>query len=361
MNPKKRIISLRKRFLSKLLKPSAAICIVGSLGISQSYAQNKTLEQYSENKTPAEQSSSNIFEPRESYFSIVAGDGRTDNGETLGCRAFEARIGTLLTDRIRGDLIYENEGHPEEGHRDGFAYQFVYEKLLRKNFGFEIGAGPYFSMNTTNINGEEHDDKNLGGLFSGAILYNIKGISSEGWHLRLGYNHTEMPGAMSTDAIMLGFAKYFGAVPSKTIDDTIPSKTIDMQLLPIELNVIGASFKTNRSGTEHALGYQIEAKTPIRENVDVSASYIEEGKDELVDRRGAAFQIWKKQPFTEKSSVNAGVGPYFAEGINGLLSLELRKKIGEKNDIFFRFSRIADFKSDKTDRDMFGIGYSHRS
>ena len=233
---KKRMISLRKRVLSKLLKPLAAICIVGSLGISQSYAQNETIEDSLENKTPEEQSSSTPYEPGESYFSFVAGNGRTDNGESLEWRAFEVRIGTLLTDKIRGDLIYENEGHPSEGHRDGFAYQFVYEKPLRKNFGFEIGAGPYFSMNTINTDGEEYDDKNLGVLFSGAILYNIKGISSEGWHLRLGYNHVQMPGAMNTDAIMLGFGKYFGAVPSKTIDDAAPSKTIDLQLPPIELN-----------------------------------------------------------------------------------------------------------------------------
>ena len=133
-----------------------------------------------------------------------------------------------------------------------------------------------------------------------------------------------------------------------------------MQLPPIELNLIGAVFQTNRSGTEPALGYQVEAKTPIRENIDVSASYIQEGKDELVDRRGAALQIWKEYHLTEKWSVNAGAGPYFAEGVNGLLSLEVRREINEKNDIFFRFSRIADFKNDETDRDMFGLGYSYR-
>ncbi|MDB5839282.1 MAG: hypothetical protein JWQ23_1234 [Herminiimonas sp.] len=47
----------------------------------------------------------------------------------------------------------ENEGHPDNNHRDGFGIQLVYTNAFVNNLAAEFGAGPYLSMNTTEFGG----------------------------------------------------------------------------------------------------------------------------------------------------------------------------------------------------------------
>lgn len=288
------------------------------------------------------------------YISYTMGDGRASEGGSLQYKAFELRVGKQLSERTHVDIIHVNEGHPINNHRDGFAVQGVYKQPITENLSVEVGAGPYFSMNTTTINGKELDDKNLGLLGTVAALYSLDSLYP-GLAIRAQYNHVAMPGAVSTDAILVGAEVKFGG-PSEGATNT-GKKT--------EVAVIGDHFKTNHGGTSAAQGYQIEMKGSLTEHTAGSVSYMYEGKDTRVDRQGVATQYWYVQQLPQNVSVSAGAGPYVAQNqldkssvpVNGLISMEIKKDVNKNVSVFVRINRIADF-SGSNDRDILGLGVS---
>ncbi|MDD4975906.1 MAG: hypothetical protein PHY93_16230 [Bacteriovorax sp.] len=289
-----------------------------------------------------------------SYISYEPGNGEGSVGGNMQWKAYTVRLGKYIKDNLRMDFVYVNEGHPTNNHRDGFALEAAYDIPVTKNFALEVGAGLDFSMNTTIIDGESRDDKRLGLVGTVAAIYYLDRISP-GLHLRAEYNHVEMPGAMSTDSVMIGVGKVFGS--SKDSAKTDDGKT--------EISLMGETYKTNHPihGAPH--GYQIEAKEEISTHAALSLSYLHEGKDALVDRQGVATQLWYVQPITNKTTISVGAGPYFADNkldntngiVNALVSIDAKRNITEDTSISLRFSRIVDFSGDN-DRDIFGVAIS---
>ena len=132
---------------------------------------------------------------------------------------------------------------------------------------------------------------------------------------------------------------------------------------------MGANFKTNRNGTDAALGGVVELKQYEGEHFALSVSLIEEGTDALVKRAGVAFQAWYVLPASESWSLSTGAGPYLVEDrldsyetrLDGLISLDVQRHIGNLESgrgLLVRFSRIV--SDDHTDRDIFAIGFAQK-
>ena len=294
----------------------------------------------------------NCKEKPYSYISMTMGNGFGSEGGSMQWRAFTVRLGKSIDENTRIDFIHINEGHPTNNHRDGFALAGTYDIPVSSKLKIELSAGPYFSMNTTTKNDKEEDEKRIGLLGTIAALYSLDNISP-GLHLRAEYNHVFMPGGITTDSFMVGVGKVFDA--SKDTEKSVSDN--------MEVSVIGDHFKTNHGGTNAAEGYQLEVKQGFTDHTAISFSYMHEGKDQLVDREGAATQLWYVQPLPHNMSVSVGAGPYFAKNkladqdgnLNALISVEVKKDIGKHTSIFIRANRISDF-SGSNDRDLIGLG-----
>ncbi len=286
-----------------------------------------------------------------SYISHTRGGERTNLGDKKAWASYDIHIGKYFDENSRIDFVYINEGRPTNNHRDGFAVQAVREVDVSKNLRLEFGLGPYFNMDTTspthNIR-NQIDEKDLGVLGTIAALYSLNQFSP-GLHLRLEYNHVSVPREFDTDSFMIGFGKDFETHPNSEGDNKVA--------------VMWSHFKTNHHITHSADGVQVEVKHKLTDNTDISASYMREGKDNLVDRQGVAVQYWYSQEFPKKWVVSVGAGPYIAENklspnkgnFNGLISMELKKEVTKDTNVFVRLTRIADFAG-SNDRDDFAIG-----
>jgi hypothetical protein len=321
----------------------------------------------------APQSQAQLFQPdqRGAYLSMQLGNGIIDGANATGYRkmrwrAFETRVGRDLNPAIVGedtlegkatsriDFVYYNEGHPDNNHRDGFAFQFTYARKFGDALTAEISAGPYTSMNTTIIDGVQIDQARRGILYSAALRYSLDRWV-RGAHLRLGYNHVWMRDVFHSDAIMLGVGRHFTDVPP------FPETEISRSRL-----WLGPSFGrsiTSQSGTQGANGGMFEAKQ-YGGKWALSFKAIFEGDDRArVDRRGVAAQFWFVQPITPAFSASAGIGPYFAEnrresnrtGTHGLITLQFERNLSEKTKTFFAFHRVKTFR-ESNDRDLFHLG-----
>lgn len=307
------------------------------------------------------------------YASGTYGNGNINGGNATGDNqmgwAFEVRFGTELDlpglnggklfssdEQFRLDVIHYNEGHPENHHRDGFALQAVYSKPLSEKFTAELGAGPYYSMNTSTRNQKEYNKANLGVLASAAVLFDIDEIA-RGMHVRVALNHVTMPGAHSSNALLVGVGKHFG-YPARRTEPAFASD-------PLWLGVAGVHGQTNHGGTETSSGVSLEAKKHYGRWAS-SVSAIIEGDDEVrVDRKGVALQGWFVQPMTQQWTASAGFGPYIAANtrtdsddyrLMALFSLQLDRAIGKDWTAFANFSRVNTFR-EKNDRDLVRVGF----
>jgi hypothetical protein len=308
---------------------------------------------------------------RGAYFSAQLGNGSIDGPGAIGYRkmrwrAFESRIGRDLNPHLVGedsitgsgtariDFVYYNEGHPDNNHRDGFAFQLTYARRLGSALTAELSAGPYTTMNTTRLDGVQIDQARRGMLYSAALRYGLDWWAP-GAHLRIGYNHASMRDVFHSDALMIGIGRHFTDVPPFPETDFARSQLW-----------LGGSFgrdSTNQSDTHGANGGTFEARQYAGKWA-LSFKAIFEGDDgSRVDRRGVAAQFWFVQPLTKAWSAQAGIGPYFAEnrregnrtGTHGLISLQFERSLSDSTRAFFAFSRVKTFR-ESNDRDMFHLG-----
>lgn len=323
---------------------------------------------------PQDTSYSKVIENNNNaYVSATFGNGVAYGGDLTGDKAmkwrpFELRFGKginipafisdklfLNNEKFRFDFIHNNEGHPDNNHRDGFGAQIVYRNQLNRKLNVELGLGPYFSMNTTTIKGVEINDLKLGALLSAAALVDLERFSP-GLHMRYALNHVTMPGAHSSVALLVGVGKYFDQAP------------LNIQLgssgNPVWLGVSGGISQTNHGGSEGVPGFSVEAKKYYGSHWGASIAGVMEGDDDVrVDRKGVAIQGWFVQPLNENWAASAGIGPYVATNqrgsdnfqLHGLITLQVERFITNKWKGLVSFSRVATF-TEENDRDLFRIG-----
>ena len=342
--------------------PSTLLCLFAATASAQTLDAGSTKD------------TSLIERDHRAYVSGVYGNGKIDGenvrGKTTMGWAFEVRFGKEVNlpgvgngklfsedEKFRVDVVHYNEGHPDNNHRDGFALQGIYNKPLSKRISAEVGLGPYYSMNTTTLGGVQYNNSNLGVLLSTALLIDVDQLGSGG-HIRLGFNHVNMPGAgaHSSNALLIGVGKYFGAPDARNIPGLVDDR--------IWLGVAAINGQTNHGDTERSFGGSAEVKK-YDGPWAFSGSAIAEGDDDSrVDRRGLAAQVWYVQPLADKWSASAGFGPYVSSNKRGtsdqtrlmaLITMQVDRNLGKDWKAFASFSRVNTFR-EKNDRDLFRVG-----
>lgn len=304
---------------------------------------------------------------RGAYLSAAFGNGRIHGGNASGDRwmrgrTFEVRAGRQQHDvwglalppgwTMRVDFVHYNEGHPDNNHRDGFALQWLAVRRLAPAWTGELGVGPYLSMNTTKIAGEQIDDARLGALVSAALRVAVPG--PPGTHLRVGFNHVAMHTVHRSDALVFGIGRQFGAA------EPAPAVVPDGRLWLGA--TIGTSI-TNMAGTHGAHAAVLEARQ-YAGRWGIGYKFLFEGDDGArVDRRGLAGQLWYVQPVTPRFSMSAGLGPYFAANrrdgnrtaTNLLVTFQAEHALSAHTRFIVDFNRIKTFRK-TNDRDLFQMG-----
>ena len=304
------------------------------------------------------------------YLSVQHGGGRIAGGQAVGnrwmrSRAGELRIGRPLSETAdsRLDVVYYNEGHPDNNHRDGFALQWAGVRQLDDRFSTEFGIGPYLSMNTTLLDGRQLDDTRWGLLLSAALRMRLFS-APEGTYVRLGFNHAQMPGVHRSDALMLGVARQFGPVAQGPIGEAS---------MPLWFGMSGGAAVTSMPGTATGRVTVLDAGRDLGHGAvhwAWAARILFEGSDgSRVDRRGLAGQLRYVQEVAPGLAMSAGIGPYFArnrrESVptgtdapvrgNLLVSLQAERALSRDTRVFFDFSRVKTFVR-MDDRDLFLVG-----
>lgn len=198
---------------------------------------------------------------------------------------------------------YVNEGHPSRHHRDGLALQgWLHTRVPEHGASFGIGFGPDYYFDTTTGLGAATDYRNLHGWGSLASL-------SAKWHfekrsyMEVRINHVKTHGEGDSNMLLVGLGYELRNVPERERRRT--ERAGDRLLM-----VQGGQAIVNSFESERARAYGIEYRDTLTQNLEWSVTGLNEGRVGLVQRRGVVAQLWLLRPFTDRTVLELGGGPY---------------------------------------------------
>ena len=288
---------------------------------------------------------------------LLFGMGRATEGGAIEGPLLQFGIKERVAPNVSLGAVHYNEGHADQGghhnHRDGYAVVGCLDRPLAQGLKVEGCAGPYFSMNTTPIDGRERDDKRLGVL--GAVALVVR-LNRSGLGLRLQGNVVKMPAAFDTKTLMVGVSQELGGDDRDAGGSPFPGRDV-------RFNLFAGSVIANRTGKIGHLGQQAEIEAAIDRALHYSVSVIREGDSGITNRTGVAAQAWYVAPPAGKWKFSAGAGPYVAREsypddrgwkLLAVVSFKAEREMGRDWSCALRFNRIVS-NYDK-DADMFLVG-----
>jgi hypothetical protein len=266
---------------------------------------------------------------------------------------YEAGFISKRSEHFGLGFAYNNEGHLADNHRDGLTAQGWFIQSLGDRFEFELGTGPYATMNNTTVEGVRENRFKVGLLTSAALKWHP---TNNPWYLRVQYNNAWVPGSFYSNAVLLGVGRDF----KYQEDDNNDGK------LNTDLSFWGGSSRTTQIGAQNtAIAYELEAKRHLKwsEHLAYSVSVLSEGDTNLANRRGVPVRIWYDQPATDRLTFSVGIGPYVAyDGINdkrwqlmGIGSLRVTFRLFDRYDAGVMYTRVASFYNRDQDIVMIGL------
>lgn len=282
-------------------------------------------------------------------FYVVKGQSTGSNGSNGD--TFQVGFSKSITDTYGVSLGYMNEGSITNNHRDGFVVQGYYERPVLNKVYLGLAAGPYLAMNTTNVNGNQLNNKELGLVISPYLKWYP---TSSNWYVRLQGNYNAVASAPNSYGILAGVGFDY-----QSRNAAYPSST------NVVVGLYAGASHTTRGGSTTAVGYQLEVKNPVANKFSGSISYLNEGNTGIVNRQGVVIQGWYDHPASQKWTLSAGIGPYFysdalnnKSGVMAVGTLQASYEVVKDVAVNFRFNRVM--SSYDKDQDMFMLGVQKR-
>ena len=244
------------------------------------------------------------------------------------------------------DIVYLNEGHLENNHRDGFALLGAYSWTPVQGIVVRLAAGPYYAMNTTTLNGMEINQKTLGGL---ATLALRSYLGSSPYYLFAQLDRTWMR-TFDTNGLLLGFGADLEPRPQ-----TISAPKLDLEVWA------GPSKSTIHEGTV-AAGLMFDVRKRLGPEASVSTGLLVEGDSRITNRFGVFAMLWADEQLSRRWTISAGVGPYYAhdritasDRWMGVAGLKASAKLSNEFSASASFIRVISTNQRDTDVFLFGI------
>ncbi|HEY4772234.1 MAG TPA: hypothetical protein VIH50_04310 [Steroidobacteraceae bacterium] len=220
-----------------------------------------------------------------------------------------------LTMHFAASLIWLNEGHLVNHHRDGQALQFWWRSATEgPGLVFEAGVGPYHYYDTTDaidvstphgIVLDYEDAHGWGVLASAAVDWYFK----HGWFTTVRLNDIEAAGEVRSTALTLGVGYRFGE------EEVSGFRWTDSWFAAppprLEVDALAGQVVLNSFHSEAAVAEALSMRAKISTHFAASVTYTIAPDAPLDWHSGAAVQLWAETEVTHGFSIGAGVGAFF--------------------------------------------------
>ena len=249
--------------------------------------------------------------------------------------SYEIDYRQLVNDVSGFSVLYLNEGHFPNHHKDLFGLETYSEMFISQNVSFSVGVGVGYICDTQNTK----DTHTFGLLSTGSLTYYYDTIFS-----RFTINQVNLSNNNKTTTYLLGFGYTKQPITKKIEPDNTDR----------ELSVLYGASVLNAPGCFSQKAYDIKYTKNITPNVSMNYSFINEGF-----RKGIAVQLQTNTNLTDTMKIGVSAGPYFIPDTSSyIVSFIADKQINSKIKIKTSFNRIITNTNKDTDIFLAGIGYN---
>lgn len=216
---------------------------------------------------------------------------------------------STLSDHMSGSFTWLNEGHVPNHHRDGQAAQIWWHTTqASRGARFEVGIGPYRYFDTvTASNAEGYTNVHGWGLIASAGATWSRGNN---WLNSLRINRVKAHNSMSSTAIVASLGYRFGSTSDTVVKTEAMGRSMNSRRS--ELDAMIGGTVVNSLDADANLATAIAWRVRATAHLTGSLTYLNEGNVQLGRRAGFAAQVWIEDNLTDRFSVGAGLGPYYA-------------------------------------------------
>jgi hypothetical protein len=258
-----------------------------------------------------------------------------------------------------------NEGHLDgfgAHHRDGQSVQLWVKKDTERNeFSLLTGMGPCLYSDTI-CNGKNENYRDSHGL---GLECSVAGIWRIGpsWIFKAQGNYVDTFDNFDTFSFSTGIGYMLGPYPHKKNQECYLEEYQ-------ELTVFLGQTIVNSLDSEKGFAKSIEYRQGLIRGLEYSLAWLDEGRADLVDRRGVDAEIWLTSSFFNDSlTLDFGTGPYVfydgkktgggSVGLAGLVSFSSSYRFSERFLARFSWSRIISDYNRDTDVILLGLGVKY--
>lgn len=213
-----------------------------------------------------------------------------------------------LGEHFAASLVYLNEGHVPNHHRDGHgAMLWARTNVLDRRLSLAAGAGAYYYFDTT--------QPPTGGYSNEHGLAAILGLSAtwytnSPWLVQLRLNSVTTKLSIDTLSTMIGIGYQLDR-PTTPGPLTDVSSQAD-KTTGNELTVYLGSRIANSFNSETSIATSVEYRRGLMRYLDGTIAWMYEGDNEMIRRNGLVMQLWLTRAFLDESlTLGYGMGPYF--------------------------------------------------
>lgn len=303
----------------------------------------------------------------------VQGGGMTTGGTKLQTYNWQVDYRQNFNRGLAGSVAYINEGHVEDHHRDGTAFELWGRlPMFRDRIAFAVGAGAYYFYDTQPLaGGGPGATANIHGV---APIFSLSatGYLGDRWFVRTTLNRISPSSDIKTTTVAVGLGYWFGrgVKPTKGRLGDAPDQYD--YVTENQFTVFGGQSVVNTFLSQSALAYAAEYRRGLIPHIDWTASAIYEGDPEIIRRSGLATQVWAVNTFfNERISVGAGIGPYIyidrknprpgymniPGAVAPLVSLTFAARLSDHWLVRLVFDRVTSNNNRDSDIFLVGLGY----
>lgn len=269
-----------------------------------------------------------------------------------------------VNEHLALSVLYLNEGHPTDHHRDGVAGQvWVRTGPNQPGWSFGAGAGQYFYFDTSQLHSDSTtkytNDHGWAPIYSLQATYHY---ANSRWYNQVQINRISPSGKDATTSVLLGVGYQFNGVKGDKLHLEGGPTTDEALTL-----MAGQGINNSLSSETSAIA-ALEYRRAVGRYVDWTVTAITEGNTPQSKRNGVATQLWLIRSLNQKVELGMGAGPYFnakvpdADGQRshkaGLVSIGGRYHLAKRVVAQASWNRVVTDYHRDADLFLIGLGYS---
>jgi hypothetical protein len=245
--------------------------------------------------------------------------------------SYELEYEQKISEYTSASVIYLNEGHFLNSHKDMTALEINKLFSVAPRFIFSIGGGATYLYDTQDVKNVH----SLGLMYSSSIKYYM----SDHIYSKLTFNQNNTKNSTLLFGIGYSFDRQHISKETKMVKNG-------------EFVLYTGKSVLNTPSCPVSSAYSFEYRQHVNKYIDLTTALINE-----TQRKSISLEGWAVKQLSNHLTVGVGVGPYLTFNPSAIVSFTVSSQVSKNYNIRAIFHRVITSNSKDADIFLIGIGY----